>query len=171
LKAENREETIVAVENAYTKFYPDNLFEYYFIEDSYMRQYQDDNRFSKVIGIFTFLAIVISCLGLIGLSSYTASLRTKEIGIRKVLGASVRHVVLLLSGNFIRLVLISIVLSIPIAYMAMQYWLSAYAYRITPTPAMFLLPVLLVFIIAALTVSVQVMKAALADPAKTLKCE
>jgi putative ABC transport system permease protein len=88
-----------------------------------------------------------------------------------VLGASVRHVVLLLSGNFIRLVLISTVVSIPIAYMAMRYWLSSYAYRITPTATMFVLPVLLIFVIASLTISFQVMKAALADPAKTLKYE
>lgn len=171
MKGDDTQKMIDAVRAEFETYFPGNLFDYYFIEDSYMNQYQDDNRFSKVIGIFTFLAIVISCLGLIGLSSYTTSLRTKEIGVRKALGASVRHIVVLLSGSFIKLVMISSVLAVPIAYVAMQSWLSGYVYRITPDIPMFVLPVLVVLTIAALTISFQVMKTALINPAATLKSE
>jgi putative ABC transport system permease protein len=159
------------VETVYKRFFPGNAFEFSFLEDRYNNQYNDDNRFGKVVGIFTTLGILISCLGLIGLSSYTAVLRTKEIGIRKVLGATTFSIVSLLSMDFIKLVLFATLLSLPIAWYAMDGWLSGYPYRITLGWLVFALPVVLILAIAALTISAQVLKTAMADPARTLKYE
>jgi putative ABC transport system permease protein len=159
------------VEEVYKKFFPGNSFEFSFLEDTYNNQYNDDNRFGKVVGIFTVLGILISCLGLVGLSSYTAVQRTKEIGIRKVLGATTFSIVSLLSYDFIKLVLFATLLSLPIAWYAMDGWLSGYPYRITLGWLVFALPIVLILVIAALTISGQVLKTAMADPAKTLKYE
>ncbi|GHN03226.1 ABC transporter permease [Cytophagales bacterium WSM2-2] len=171
IEPDNKQEIIARIESVYKKFFPGNSFEYSFLEDNYRRQYSDDTRFGKVISIFTGLAIIISCLGLIGLSSYTAVQRTKEIGIRKVMGASLYSIVSLLSLDFIKLVLISALVSLPIAYWAMQNWLTAYAYHISLGWLLFLTPVVVILFIAAFTISFQVVKAAMTNPAKTLKYE
>jgi putative ABC transport system permease protein len=163
--------TLAGIEQTYKKFFPGNAFEYLFLEDRYERQYNDDTRFGKVISIFTLLAIVVSCLGLIGLSSYTAVQRTKEIGIRKVLGASLINIVSILSVDFLRLVLIATFLSLPIAYFSMASWLEGYAYRITPHWTQFVVPVGIVLFIAAVTISFQVMKTAMTKVAETIKYE
>jgi putative ABC transport system permease protein len=163
--------TLAQIEAIYRKFFPDNVFGYSYLEDRYKSQYRDDNRFGQIVSIFTILAIIISCLGLIGLSSYTAIQRTKEIGIRKVLGASVASIVSLLSIDFMRLILVATVLSIPIAYFAMQQWLSSYAYKISLGWMLFVLPVALIVLIAALTMSFQIIRTALTKPADTLKYE
>jgi putative ABC transport system permease protein len=163
--------TVADIEEIYKKFFPGNSFEYSFLEDKYSSQYNDDTRFGRVIGIFTVLAIIVSCLGLIGLSSYTASQRTKEIGIRKVLGASLTNIVTILSIDFVRLVLIASVLALPIAYFSMQTWLEGYAYRITPHWTQFVIPIGIVLTIAAVTISFQIMKTAMTNPAQTIKYE
>ena len=124
-----------------------------------------------MVNIFTVLAIIISCLGLIGLSSYTAVQRTKEIGIRKVLGASLPSIVTLLSFDFLKLILVASLLALPVAYFSINQWLLAYAYRISPGWILFVLPVLMILIIAAVTMSFQIIKSALANPADTLKYE
>ena len=165
------QQIIAGVENAFKKFFPDNSFVYFFLEDRFRQQYNDDNRFGKVVILFTVLAIIISCLGLIGLSSYTAVQRTKEIGIRKVLGASLVSIVSLLSMNFMKLVLLATMLSLPLAYFAMQNWLQGYAYRITAGWQLFVVPILLILLIAALTMSFQVVKTARTNPSETLKYE
>jgi putative ABC transport system permease protein len=167
----DRQAAISQVEEVYNRFFPDNAFEYSFLEDRYKRQYNDDNRFGMIVSIFTVLAIIISCLGLIGLSSYTAVQRTKEIGIRKVLGASLFSIVSLLSMNFIKLILLAVVISLPLAYYATENWLASYAYKITLGWMLFLVPVLLILLIAALTMSFQVIKTATTNPADTLKYE
>jgi putative ABC transport system permease protein len=171
IKAEEKEKTIAAIEGVYKKFFPANLFEYSFLEDRYNSQYDDDNRFGRVISIFTGLAIIVSCLGLIGLSSYTAVQRTKEIGIRKALGASISSIVSLLSIDFVKLVFIAAIMSLPVAYFGMQNWLQAYTYRIAPGWLQFVVPVVIVLIIAALTIIFQILKAARTNPADTLKYE
>ena len=171
IKANSPQKTVAAIEETYKKFFPGNSFEYFFLEDNYKRQYSDDARFGKVVSIFTLLAIIVSCLGLIGLTSCTAAQRTKEIGIRKVLGASLGNIVSILSIEFVRLVLIATLLSLPIAYFTMQDWLNGYAYRITPGWAQFILPVAMVLTIAAFTISFQVIKTAMTNPAETLKYE
>ncbi len=171
IRGDDRLKAIAQVESTFKKFFPDNAFEYVFLEDSYKRQYDDDNRFGTIISVFTVLAIIISCLGLIGLSSYTAIQRTKEIGIRKVLGASLASIVTLLSIDFIKLVFLATLLSLPIAYFAIQDWLEGYAYRITVGWMLFVVPVISILLIAALTMSFQVVKTAMTNPAETLKCE
>jgi len=171
MRSVDREKTVQAIGEVYKKFFPGNLFEYFFLDQSYQRQYNDETRFQKVISIFTALAIVVSCLGLIGLSSYMAIQRTKEISVRKVLGASMANVISILSIDFVRLVLIAAVLSFPIAYFSIQKWLQGYAYRITPDWIQFTLPALIIVLIAAMTVSFQVIRTARKNPAETLKYE
>jgi putative ABC transport system permease protein len=117
------------------------------------------------------LAIIISCLGLVGLSSYTAVQRTKEIGIRKVLGASLFNIVSLLSSDFIKLVTLATLLSLPISYFAMNNWLESYAYKITLGWMLFVVPLILILLIAAVTISFQVLRTAMTNPADTLKYE
>ncbi len=171
IKSDDLPGVIASVEKVYKEFFPGNSFIYQFLKDRYNSQYNDDTRFGKVISIFTGLAIMVSCLGLIGLSSYTVMQRTKEIGIRKVLGASILNIVSLLSWDFVKIVLIAGILSLPIAYFSMQNWLESYAYRITPGWEQFILPVGIVLLIAAATISFQILRAAMTDPAKTLKYE
>jgi putative ABC transport system permease protein len=141
------------------------------LEDRFKNQYRDDNRFGHVVSIFTVLAIIISCLGLIGLSSYMAVQRTKEIGIRKVLGASLLSIISMLSVDFIKLILVASMLSLPIAYFAMQNWLEAYAYRIPLGWVLFAVPIVVILLIAAFTMSFQIIKTAMTNPADTLKYE
>jgi putative ABC transport system permease protein len=171
IRGDETKQTIASIEETYKKFFPGNSFEYSFLEDRYNSQYNDDNRFAKIILVFTVLAIVVSCLGLVGLSSYTATQRTKEIGIRKVLGASMVNVVSLLSVDFVRLVFVASLLSLPIAYFSMQNWLERYAYRITPGWWQFVLPVVVILLIAAITISFQILRTAKTNPANTLKSE
>jgi putative ABC transport system permease protein len=160
-----------SVETIFKETFPENAFEYFALEDRFNRQYSDDNRFGKVVSIFTVLAILIACLGLIGLSSYTAIQRTKEIGIRKVLGASVFGIVTLLSSSYLKLIAIASVVALPIAYYGMVQWLDGYAYRIPLTWALFVMPILAILVIAVITVSFQLIKAAAASPSRTLKYE
>jgi putative ABC transport system permease protein len=167
----DKREVLGQVEATFKKFFPDNSFDYFFLEDSYRTQYNDDNRFGTIVTIFTVLAIIISCLGLIGLSSYTAVQRTKEIGVRKVLGASLVSIVSLLSVDFMKLVVLAALLSLPIAFFGIQNWLEGYAYKIPLSWIYFVLPVMLILLIAILTISIQVLKAAMTSPAETLKCE
>lgn len=171
MKTLERDKTIADIEGVYKKFFPGNLFEYYFLDEQYQRQYNDETRFEKVISVFTGLAIIVSCLGLIGLSSYTATQRTKEISVRKVLGASMTNVISILSIDFVRLVVVASILSFPIAYFSVQKWLQGYAYRITPGWSQFILPALAIVLIAAATISFQVIKTARRNPAETLKYE
>lgn len=163
--------SITSIEATFKKFFPGNSFQYTFLEERFNNQYRDDNRFSTIVSIFTVLAIIISCLGLIGLSSYTALQRTKEIGVRKVLGASVVSIVSLLSIDFLKLILIAALLALPLAYYASVNWLETYAYRIGLGVIMFLAPVIAILFIAAITMSVQVIKTAMTNPGETLKHE
>jgi putative ABC transport system permease protein len=171
VEASNLQSSIASIEAVYKKSFPGNSFDYFLLEDVYKNQYKDDDRFNRVVNIFTMLAIIISCLGLIGLSSYTAILRTKEIGIRKVLGASLPSIVTLLSMDFLKLILVAALLALPIAYFSINQWLLAYAYRISPGWTLFVMPVLMILIIAAVTMSFQIIKSALTNPADTLKYE
>jgi putative ABC transport system permease protein len=168
---QDQKELVAEIERVYDSVFPDNAFQYRFLEEKYKRQYNDDNRFGKVISVFMILGIVISCLGLIALSSYTAVQRTKEIGVRKVLGASLTNIVSLLSYDFIKLVMIATIISLPIAYFSMQGWLESYAYRISINWMMFAVPLLTIVVIAAITISFQVLKTAMTNPAQTLKHE
>ena len=146
-------------------------FEYTFIDEEVQKQYVADRRLSLIIKSFTFLTILISCLGLLGLVMFTAERRTKEIGIRKVLGATVVDIMTMISKEFVVLVVIALLLSIPLAWWAMRQWLNDFAYSIDLQWWMFALAGVLTLGIAFLTVSFQSIKAALANPVNSLRNE
>ncbi|WP_183561952.1 ABC transporter permease [Mucilaginibacter sp. SP1R1] len=150
---------------------PATPFEFAFMDDQIQKQYETEITLSNIINSFTLMAIVISCLGLFGLAAFSAEQRNKEIGIRKVLGASVAGIVQLLSKDFLKLVLVSIVIAVPIAYYAMDKWLQAFAYRIQLNWWMFASAGIIAILIAVFTVSFQAVKAALANPVKSLRTE
>jgi putative ABC transport system permease protein len=171
IEAKDIPETMKIVRSTWEQIFPDSPFDYFFLDEKYDRQYRSDQQFAKVIGIFSMLAILIAGMGLFGLSSFTIIQRMKEIGIRKVLGASVSQIVQLLSQDFVKLVLLAGVAAIPFAYFAMEEWLSGYATRIPLDGWIFILPPTLVLLIALLTVSYQTIKAAVANPVKSLRSE
>jgi len=146
-------------------------FEYSFIDEAVQQQYEADRRLSGIINAFTFLTILISCLGLLGLATFTAERRTKEIGIRKVLGATVLGITTMISKEFLKLVLIAILLSIPLAWWAMRQWLENFAYSVDIQWWMFVVAGVLAMVIAAITVSFQSLRAAMASPVHSLKDE
>ncbi|MGH7495375.1 MAG: ABC transporter permease [bacterium] len=152
---------------------PNFPFQYSFLDERYEQLYQSEHRLGQIFGTFSLLAVFIACLGLFGLASYTAEQRTKEIGIRKVLGASANNIVLLLSKEFTRLVIVATLVAWPVAYYAMHRWLQEFAYRINlnQQTGTFLLAAILAFAIALFTVSFQAVKAALGNPIKALRYE
>ncbi len=150
---------------------PNEPFEYSFLNEDFQRNYQSDARTSRIVNTFTIISILISCLGLFGLAAFAAQQRTKEIGVRKVLGASVASIVALLSKDFLKLVLIAIVIASPIAWYAMNEWLAGFAYKIEISWWVFALAGGLAVGIALLTVSFQSVKAALMNPVKSLRSE
>lgn len=164
-------ESIAKFEEEWAVIFPGNPFIHFFLDDHYNEQYQADQRFGKVFGIFSALAIIIACLGLFGLSSLTAIQRTKEIGVRKVLGASVSGILGLVGKDYIILMVIAIALSIPLAAWAMNGWLQNFENRIALSWYIFALPGLFVTVIALGTVSIHTLKAARLNPAKSLRYE
>jgi len=161
-------EKVTAIFNKYDPGFP---YEYRFVDDDYNSKFQLEVLIGKLAGIFAGLAILISCLGLFGLAAYVAEQRTKEIGIRKVLGATIAQVWLLLSKDFILLVVISCFIASPLAYYFLRGWLMKYDYRISIGPGVFILSALLAIVITLLTISFQSIKAALMNPVKSLKNE
>jgi len=163
--------TVTAVQKAWNKFFPADPFNYYFLDELFDQQYRADQRFGKIFGLFAFLAIVIACFGLLGLSAYNVLQRTKEIGIRKVLGASVQNVLYILSKDFMLLVLIAFVIAVPVTWWIMHNWLQDFAYRINIQIWVFGVAGLLAILIALLTISFQALKAAISNPVKSLRTE
>ncbi|MBK6266362.1 ABC transporter permease [Marivirga sp. S37H4] len=163
--------TIASVESVWESIAPHRPFLYSFLDDDFNKQYIADFRFKKLFTVFSILAILISCLGLLGLATYTAETRTKEIGIRKVLGAGVSNIVGLLSKDFIKLVLVAIVIATPISWHAMNLWLEDFAFRVNVNWWTYATAGLLAIIVALLTISFQSIKAALMNPVKSLKNE
>lgn len=164
-------QTMTAIKEKYDAFFPGNIFDYYFLDDSYNNQYANDRLFGKIFGIFSAFAVLIACLGLLGLSLFTTVQRTKEIGVRKVLGASVINIVVLLSKDFIRLVLIAFVIASPVAWFIMNNWLGDFAYRINISAWVFIIAGLSAMIIALATISFQAIRAAIVNPVKSLRTE
>jgi putative ABC transport system permease protein len=167
----NMGQTISSFENIWKKLNPNEPFEYSFLDLDFQKNYEAESRQASLIHYFTIIAILISCLGLFALAAFSAEQRTKEIGIRKVLGASVRSVVGLLSKDFLKLVLIAVVIASPIAWYFMNKWLQNFAYRTTITWQVFALTALLAITIAFITISFQSIRAALANPVKNLRTE
>jgi putative ABC transport system permease protein len=171
LKSGSFNQALSKIESKWREFVPEQPFKYEFLDDNLSQGYAEEQRSGKLFSVFSGLAIIIACVGLFGLSAYTASLRTKEIGIRKVLGASVSGVLILLSKDFTKLVLIAFVLATPLAWWMMHEWLGSFAYRIEMGAGSFLSAGAIALLIAWLTVSYQSIKAAIVNPVKSLKSE
>jgi len=171
VEAENYKTILTAIKIPWRASFKDAPIDYFFLDEFYNKQYEKDDRFGKVFSLFTGLAIFIASLGLVGLASFATAQRTKEIGIRKVLGSSISGIVLLLSGSFMRHVLIANVIAWPLAWWIMQQWLQSFTYRVSINPMIFLASGGIVILIAFISVSSQTIKAALKEPVKTLKYE
>jgi putative ABC transport system permease protein len=171
IRPENVRETMNHIRKTWQEIVPGSPFEYSFLDTIYNDQYKNEERTGRVFAVFTFFALFVACLGLLGLSSFAAEQRTKEIGIRKVLGASVCGVVVLLSREFTRWILIANVIAWPAAYFIMQEWLNGFAYRTNIEISIFILSAILSLGIAALTVIIQAVKAARAIPVDSLRYE
>jgi putative ABC transport system permease protein len=171
IRPQNIHSTITHLQNTWDKFAPEWPLTYHFLDDDLENLYRREQKLSQVIQYFTFLAIFIACLGLFGLASFTAEQRTKEIGIRKVLGASVASLVALLCKEFTKLVVIAFIVAAPIAFYAMNRWLENFAYRIEIGWLVFVISGLIALLIALLTVGFQAVKAATANPVKSLRYE
>jgi len=159
------------VEFVFRKFDAVNPFEYNFLDENFSRQYKSEKMQGKLLMTFTILAIVVACLGLFGLITFTAEQRRKEIGIRKVLGGSVSSIVVLLAKDLVKLVLIAILIATPIAWLTMDKWLQDFAYRINIGWWIFGVAGFVALLIAFITVSYQAIKAAVANPVKSLRTE
>ncbi len=164
-------QNLKTAEAIFKKYNPEYPFEYKFVDEEYAQKFEDEKRTGTLAGLFAGLTIFISCLGLFGLATYMAEARIKEIGVRKVLGASVTNITALLSKDFVKLVFISILIASPIAWIAMYKWLQNYNYRIDISVLVFIASGLLALLIALLTVSFQAIKAAVANPVKSLRTE
>ena len=163
--------TLSKIESKWKTFVSGEPFDYDFLDASFESLYRSEQRMGSIFSIFTGLSLFIACLGLFGLSAYIAERRIKEIGVRKVLGASVPNVVTLLSKDFLKLTLVAAVIAFPIAWWWMNKWLEDFAYRINITWTIFLFSGLCTLLIALLTVSFQAIKAAIANPVKSLRTE
>jgi putative ABC transport system permease protein len=171
LQPGNPAEGIKAVQNLWKEFVPNTPLQYSFLDQDYQKLYDDERRVARIFFAFSVLAVVIACLGLFGLASFMAEQRTKEIGVRKVLGATVSGIVGLLTKGFVKLVLVAFLIVAPLAYFAMQRWLRNFAYRIDIGWSVFVIAGAIALIVALLTVSYQALKAALANPVETIRYE
>ena len=171
ITAGNTQETIAYVQSVWDKFNPGYSISYTFLDDRLSELYRNEVRMMQMFGYFSILAIFIACLGLFGLASFTTEQRTKEIGVRKVLGATLSNIVTLLSKEYSKWVLFANIIAWPVAYFGMKIWLRNFAYRVNIGLTIFILTALLTFLIALLTVSYQSVKAALGDPAQALRYE
>ncbi|MBO9151778.1 ABC transporter permease [Chitinophaga sp. GCM10012297] len=163
--------TLAQVKKVWEKQYPGYAFNYHFMNDMFDEQYKADQQFEKIARVFSIFILLITCMGVLGLTAYNIARRTREIGIRKVLGASVTGIVTLLSKDFIRLVFISAIIASPLAWLAMHRWLQDFAYRIELKWWMFALPGLAALSVALFTIGFQSVKAALTNPVKSLRSE
>jgi len=163
--------TITSIKKSWDRYFPNDPFSYYFLDESFNEQYKADSRFGEVFGLFASLAILIACFGLLGLSAYNVLQRTKEIGVRKVLGASAQSLVLLLSKEFLVLVSVALLIAIPVTWWVMYSWLQDYAYRISIQWWVFALGGALALLIALTTVGLQALRAALTNPIDSLRTE
>ncbi|NIO48584.1 MAG: FtsX-like permease family protein [Candidatus Aminicenantes bacterium] len=164
-------ETLAFVKSQWKALWPGHPFEHFFLDADFDRQYRADEQIGNVLGIFTFLGLFIACLGLLGLASFTAESRTKEIGIRKVLGASVRGIVLMFSKQFTKWILLANCFAWPVAYYFMDKWLKNFAYRTSIDLWIFVLAALVALVFTLITVSFQAIKAATANPVDSLRYE
>lgn len=171
IKGGRTDEAIAFIQSAWRELFPERPLEYQFLDDHFAEVYRADTQVSRIVSVLAGLAIFISCLGLFGLASYAAEKRVKEIGIRKVMGASVNSIVALLSRHFIRLVLLANLLAWPLAWLVMRRWLQDYAYRISLSWWVFMVAGVAALAIALVTVSILAVKAAMSNPVNALRSE
>ena len=171
VRGENVQEVIAFLEDSWKNFMPGFPLEFVFVDESLNQMYREDHKIGQLVGTFALLAILVACLGLFGLAAFTAEQRTKEIGVRKILGASTKSIVLLLSKEFAKLVLIANLIAWPVAYFAIGNWLQNFAYRVDVSWWVFALGGILTLLIALLTVGYQAIRAALANPIEALRYE
>jgi putative ABC transport system permease protein len=170
-KTANLQQVIERIKKMYRSAAPDYPFEYEFLDERFDQLYRSEMKQETLLTVFSVIAIGIACLGLFGLASYTAIKRTKEIGVRKVLGSSVQNIALLLSKDLMKPVLLGTVIAIPCGYIIMQKWLEDFAYRTSFNWWLFAMAAIIVLLIALFTISIQAVKAALANPVRTLRSE
>jgi putative ABC transport system permease protein len=171
LRSKRFSHSVEQIKGVWETHFPDYPFNYFFLDRYFNQQYQSEEMFARVTGIFTGLALFIGCMGLFGLTAYSVVQRTKEVGIRKVLGASVSNVIALFSVGFVKLILIANFIAVPLAYAGMAYWLNGYAYKVSLSWWLFALPVVGVLVIALITVCLQTYRVAVTNPVETLKHE
>lgn len=171
IETANVADILTAIRTKWNAYFPADPFNYYFLDEAFDKQYKADKQFGVAFGVFSCIAIVIACLGLLGLSSYSVLQRAKEIGIRKVFGASAENIVHLLSKDFVKLVLIAFMMAMPVAWWIMQIWLQQFAYHIKISWFVFVIAGVMALLIALVTISFQAIKAALANPVKALRME
>jgi putative ABC transport system permease protein len=171
LSGTDMNETIREVDDKYQEIFTGNPFDFYFLDDFFNSQYKSEQQFAKIFSLFAVLAIVIACLGLWGLASFTTTLKLKEIGIRKVLGASVLSIMSLLSWQFFKLVLIASLVAIPLTFYGIKTWLDNFAFRTGLAWELFVVPVIILSVLALSTVSLQILRGARINPARILRSE
>jgi putative ABC transport system permease protein len=171
IKGTQQKETIAQIQKMYESYNPGFPFTFNYLDEAYQKQYETETRVSVLAGYFSALAIIISCLGLFGLVAFTAQKRQKEIGIRKVIGASVNNITIMLTKDFLKLVIIAVIIAFPLSWWAMSQWLQGFAYRIDIGAGVFLIAIVSIVVITLLTVSFQAIKAAIANPVKSLRSE
>ncbi len=163
--------SVEKVRDAWIKAFPGNPFEYFFLDDFFNRQYENERKFGKLFTTFSILAMIVGCIGLFGLSAYSATQRTKEIGIRKALGSTEQGIFILLSREYVKLVALSIILATPLVWWIMNNWIQTFPYRTIISPLIFVASGGVVLVIALITVSYQTMKAARTNPVTSLRYE
>lgn len=164
-------ELTASFQKIWSEFNPNSPFSYSFLDQDFQRNYEKEGRTSQLIQYFTVIAVIVACMGLFGLAAFTAERRTKEIGIRKVLGATISQIVAMLSADFMRLIIVAVFIASPVAYFIMQEWLEGFAYHIDISWWLFLIAALAAIAVALLTVSFQAVRSATSNPVKSLRAE
>ncbi len=167
----NIRQTVTEIENQYSELFPGNPFEYFFLDDYFDQQYKADVLFGTVFGIFALLAIFVTSLGILGLVAFMVTQRTKEIGVRKVLGANIKQILYILIMEVVKLIILSFIILVPVLYWGIDQWLQSFAVRMDPDFSLFIIPLLVTLIITIITIGTHVIKAALSNPVDSLRYE
>jgi putative ABC transport system permease protein len=171
LRNADLKESIAEIEKLYSANFPEKPFEYFFLDDFFDKQYMEEQQFLRLVSLFALLSIILASLGLWSIASFSISRRIKEISIRKVLGASVESVVLLLTSGFLKLILIAGIIALPITIYGINTWLNNFAYKINQSWHLYIIPVIVLILISMCTISATTIKAGLTNPADNLKAD
>ena len=171
LSSSNSKQSVKMVQEKYNSFFPGNPFEFYFLDDYFNKQYKSDEMVGKVFGSFSLLTILVTAMGILGLFSFMVIQRTKEISLRNVFGAGTSRILYLFAKDFMWLIAISFIIALPLCYYGINQWLKSFAVKMELSMWIFILPLIIVLLIAGITISSQVIKAAKANPADNLRYE